>query len=92
MGSVGKDEFSKTLEDKAEEAGVQVRYQKQDEHPTGETLTPSFPFPPLSLPPLPSPPFPEGPHSLPHLHVTGGACERNFICSSKKSLKEIIDM
>ncbi|XP_050725598.1 uncharacterized protein LOC127003241 isoform X2 [Eriocheir sinensis] len=35
MGSVGKDEFSKTLEDKAEEAGVLVRYQKQDEHPTG---------------------------------------------------------
>uniref|UniRef100_A0A0P4W5R7 adenosine kinase n=2 Tax=Scylla olivacea TaxID=85551 RepID=A0A0P4W5R7_SCYOL len=35
MGSVGKDSFSKTLEEKAEEAGVKVRYQKQDDHPTG---------------------------------------------------------
>ena len=36
MGSVGKDEFSKTLEEKAEQAGVKVRYQKQDDHPTGK--------------------------------------------------------
>ncbi|MPC34581.1 Adenosine kinase 2 [Portunus trituberculatus] len=35
MGSVGKDDFSKTLEQKAEEAGVKVKYQKQDDHPTG---------------------------------------------------------
>ncbi|XP_069958812.1 uncharacterized protein Adk2 isoform X3 [Cherax quadricarinatus] len=35
MGSVGKDEFSETLEKKAKEAGVLVRYQKQDNHPTG---------------------------------------------------------
>ena len=36
MGSVGKDDFSKTLEEKAEEAGVKVKYQKQDDHPTGK--------------------------------------------------------
>jgi len=35
MGSVGKDEFGKTLEKKAEEDGVVARYQKQDDHPTG---------------------------------------------------------
>jgi len=35
MGSVGIDEFSATLEKKAKEAGVTVRYQKQDKHPTG---------------------------------------------------------
>ncbi|XP_071538157.1 uncharacterized protein Adk2 isoform X2 [Panulirus ornatus] len=35
MGSVGKDEFSETLEKKATEGGVVVRYQKQNDHPTG---------------------------------------------------------
>ncbi|XP_069992515.1 uncharacterized protein Adk2 isoform X2 [Penaeus vannamei] len=35
MGSIGKDEFGKTLAKKAEEAGVVVRYQKQDDHSTG---------------------------------------------------------
>jgi len=35
MGSVGKDEFGKTLEEKATEDGVVVRYQKQDDHSTG---------------------------------------------------------
>ncbi|KAG0729662.1 Adenosine kinase 2 [Chionoecetes opilio] len=35
MGSVGKDSFSKTLEEKAGEAGVKVKYQKQEDHPTG---------------------------------------------------------
>jgi len=35
MGSVGKDEFGKKLEEKAQEDGVVVRYQKQDDHPTG---------------------------------------------------------
>lgn len=36
MGSVGKDEFSETLEKKATEGGVVVRYQKQNDHPTGQ--------------------------------------------------------
>nr|XP_045625939.1 adenosine kinase-like isoform X1 [Procambarus clarkii] len=35
MGSVGKDDYSKTLEKKAKDAGVVVRYQKQDKHDTG---------------------------------------------------------
>ncbi|XP_042210242.1 adenosine kinase 2-like isoform X1 [Homarus americanus] len=35
MGSVGKDEFSETLEKKAKADGVDVRYQKQEDHPTG---------------------------------------------------------
>ncbi|KAK3853436.1 hypothetical protein Pcinc_031615 [Petrolisthes cinctipes] len=35
MGSVGKDEFGETLEKKARDAGVTVRYQKQIAHPTG---------------------------------------------------------
>lgn len=36
MGSIGKDEFGETLEKKARAGGVNVCYQKQDEHPTGK--------------------------------------------------------
>lgn len=35
FGCVGKDEYGKTLEAKAKEAGVNVRYQVSSEHPTG---------------------------------------------------------
>lgn len=38
MGSIGKDEFGATLEKKARAGGVNVCYQKQDEHPTGKVL------------------------------------------------------
>lgn len=70
MGSVGKDDFSKILETKAEEAGVQVKYQKQDDHPTGEILK-LFPPPPLHT---------KAPHSFLHLLTGDIACSGNFIC------------
>jgi len=35
FGCVGKDDYSKTLEAKAKEAGVNVQYQLSDDHPTG---------------------------------------------------------
>jgi len=35
FGCVGKDKYAATLEDKAKEAGVNVRYQVSSEHPTG---------------------------------------------------------
>jgi len=35
MGSVGKDEYSKILEDKCKAAGVTVKYQYQEKEPTG---------------------------------------------------------
>ena len=36
FGAVGKDKYSETLEKKATEAGVRVKYQFDDKHPTGE--------------------------------------------------------
>ena len=35
FGCVGKDEFSATLQQKASEAGVCVKYQVNEENPTG---------------------------------------------------------
>lgn len=35
MGCVGKDKYSKILQDKASESGVNVRYQYHDKEPTG---------------------------------------------------------
>lgn len=37
LGCVGKDQFSKILEEKAREAGVNVQYQISDKEPTGDT-------------------------------------------------------
>ena len=38
MGCVGKDKYSKTLEEKSKEAGINVKYQYSDEHATGIVL------------------------------------------------------
>lgn len=84
MGSVGKDDFSKTLEDKAEEAGVRVRYQKQDDHPTGKNSTPihSFLCPPF--------PLPKAPQNFLSLHISGGAYEGTSVCTLKKPYKKAV--